>query len=76
MMRFTVDYNNRHVSVYCDYYSRIGAPKEPYWEMYPRTYADGFSGSPYEDVRRFPLNDTEALVRNIDAELNGEECHE
>lgn len=65
MMRFTVDHNGRHVSVYCDFFEMLGFYGEPYWEMYPRSYGDSI------DVMRFPLADTEGLIRNIDEELNG-----
>ena len=66
LMRFTVDYNGKHISVYCDFFEILGSfGGEPYWEMYPRTYKD------FSDTMRFPLNDTESLVANIDAELRG-----
>lgn len=72
MMRFTVDYNDKHISVYCDFFENLGLfGGEPYWEMYPRHYE--CDGKQYVDVMRFPLNDTENLVKEIDAELSGED---
>lgn len=72
MMRFTVDHNGKHVSVYCDFFQNLGCFRGPYWEMYPRSYK--WNGEPYTDVMRFALNDTESLIANIDAELRGEEA--
>ncbi len=69
MMRFSVTHNGKHISVYCDFFNALGYygdPPKPYWEMYPRNYADGSM-----DVMRFDLDDTEGLVKNIDEELNG-----
>ena len=74
MMRFTVDHGGKHISVYCDFFDALGLFGAPYWEMYPRTYAS--AGSPYTDAMRFPLDDTQGLVENIDAELRGEPAAE
>lgn len=69
VVRFVVEYNGRSVSVYADYFGMLGRygadGKEPYWEMYPRTYKE------YSDVMRFDIGDTENLIKNIDEELNG-----
>lgn len=74
MMRFTVEHGGKSISVYCDFFDALGYFGGPYWEMYPRTYAD--VGAPYQDVMRFPLDDTRGLVENIDAELRGEAVNE
>lgn len=59
--RFTVDYNKKHVSVYLDWYGRLGCMDEPYYELYP------FDG----DVKRYYLNETEELMKDIDSVLEG-----
>lgn len=76
MMRFWVDHNGKRVSVYADYFEELGYfGHQPYWEMYPRTYANG-DGSTYQDVARFGIGDTEGLMKAIEAELNGETAEE
>lgn len=59
LARFTVDYNGNHVSVYLDWYGRLGCVEEPYWELYP---IDG-------DTRRYYLNETEELLKDIETVL-------
>lgn len=59
MARFTVDYNGKHVSVYLDWYSRLGYVNVPYYELYP------FDG----DIKRYYLNETEKLMKDIEAVL-------
>ena len=72
MMRFLVD--RKRVSCYADYFEELGYfGQQPYWEMYPRTHANG-DGSTYQDVARFPIANTEGLMKAIEAELNGEEA--
>lgn len=72
MMRFFVDCNGRHVSVFCDFFSKVSLSDEPYWEMYPRHYRDA-DGRLVTDYVQFPIADTEGLMRCVEAELNGEE---
>lgn len=75
MMRFWVDHNGKRISVYCDFFGNLGYfGDEPYWEMFPRSYKGNGEHEPYSDVMRFALNDTESLVKEIDAELRGEEA--
>lgn len=62
LVRFTVYYNGNHVSVYLDWYSRLGCVDEPYWELYPRE----------DDVRRYRLNDTKELMKDIEMVLESE----
>lgn len=59
MARFTVDYNGKRVSVYLDWYSRLGYVNVPYYELYP------FNG----DIKRYYLNETEELMKDIEAVL-------
>lgn len=57
--RFTVDYNKKHVSVYLDWYGRLGCMDEPYYELYP------FDGG----TKRYYLNETEELMKDIETVL-------
>ena len=34
VIRFYIEYNGKHVSVYFDGYSELGCVPEPYWEYY------------------------------------------
>lgn len=59
--RFTVHCNKKHVSVYLDWHGRLGCMNGPYYELYP------FDG----DVKRYYLNETEELIKDIDSVLEG-----
>ena len=63
--RFTIDYNNRHISCYLDCYDELGYYGKPYWEIYPYTYEDGEI-----DVFRCDMEDTYTLITKIEKELN------
>ena len=54
--------NGESLSVYLDWFSRLGCMKNPYWELYPDS--DG-------DCSRFALEETEALIAAI-KEVKGE----
>lgn len=62
LVRFTVDYNGNHVSVYLDWYSRLGCVDEPYWELYPWE----------DDVKRYGLTETNELLKDIEWVLEKE----
>lgn len=56
LARFLVKKKNGHkVSVYLDWYARLGAMNHPYWEVYPHG----------GDVFRCHVNDTDALIQAI-----------
>lgn len=59
--RFYIDYNNRHVSVYLDWYDQLGFVGQPYYEVYDGT-----------DTSRYLLNETDEMMFDIDRVLNGE----
>ena len=60
IIRFTIDYNGKHVSVYFDGYSELGYMIDdddepiPYWEYY-----DG------KDCHRYYMEETEQMMRDI-----------
>lgn len=54
--RFIVNKDNARVSVYCDWYERLGSFGEPHWEIYPDAN---------DDNATFSLNDTDELMRAI-----------
>lgn len=54
--RFRVSYNGKEISVYLDWYDRLGYMGFPYYEIYPA--ANG-------DVERFDVFDTDNLVNAI-----------
>lgn len=58
--RFYISYNDRFVSVYLDWYDRLGIFKKPYYEIY-----DG------EDTKRYSLDNTDEMMSDIDQILNG-----
>lgn len=63
MVRFYINYNNKHVSVYLDCYGRLGCVDIPYYEMY-----DG------EDTHRYIMSnngDIDQMMDDIDKVLNG-----
>lgn len=63
MVRFYINYNNKHVSVYLDCYGRLGCVDMPYYEMY-----DG------EDTHRYIMSnngDINQMMDDIDKVLNG-----
>lgn len=56
IVRFTVLLpDNRHKSIFLDYYSRLGPSREPYWEVYP------YMG----DIARLDIDDVEGLLKAI-----------
>ena len=59
-VRFTVDYDLAHVSIYLDHYSRLGCMDYPYWEIYPAVGGD---------TDRFKMQDTEELLKAIEESL-------
>ena len=65
VIRFAVDYNGKHASVYFDGYSRLGYMEDedgkpiPYFEFY-----DG------EDCRRYYMYETEQMMEDIKNFLN------
>jgi len=59
MARFWIDYNNKWVSVYLDWYGRLGVMDQPYYEVY-----DG------ENTIRYLLNETDKMMDDIDKILN------
>lgn len=62
LARFTIDYNGKHISVYLDWYGRLGCMDEPYWELYP-----------YEkDTKRYCLEETGELMKDIETVLEKE----
>lgn len=52
--------NEQSVSVYLDFYSRLGCMPEPYWEVYPIN----------DDVARVDMNDVEGLLDLIEQSMN------
>ena len=55
------DNEKAYVSVYCDWYERLGYFGAPHWEIYPNI----------EDMNeRFALNDTEELMKAIHASID------
>lgn len=59
IIRFYIDYNDKHVSVYFDAYDRLGFMGEPYFEFY-----DG------EECYRYLLNESEKMMDDIKSFLN------
>lgn len=55
IIRFTVDYNQKHCSIYLDCYGRLGVVDKPYWEVY-----DG------EDCVRFSLLNHKCMMEYIE----------
>ena len=64
IVRFYVDYKDKHVSCYLDCYDELGYYGEPYWEIYPYTYEDDTV-----DVWRCPFKNTDELIAKITEEL-------
>ena len=56
MVRFTIDYNGKHVSVYFDAFDRLGWVSKPYWEVYD------FNEGPY----RFLENEVDEMMEYIE----------
>lgn len=63
LTRFWIGYKNNHVSVYLDWYGRLGCVDEPYWELCPWE----------DDVKRYYLTETEELMKDIETVLESEE---
>ena len=59
IIRFFIDYNNKHVSVYFDAYDELGFVGEPYFEFY-----DG------EECYRYLMNESEEMMGDIEKFLN------
>ena len=58
IIRFYIDYNEKHVSVYFDGYDELGFVGEPYFELY-----DG------EECYRYLMNEHEEMMRDIEKHL-------
>ncbi len=58
--RFYIAYNNNFVSVYLDWFDRLGMVGHPYYEIY-----DG------ENTERYLLNESDKMIEDIDKILNG-----
>lgn len=54
IIRFTIDYNGKHISVYFDAYDELGIVGHPYWEYYDGT-----------DCHRYLLRDEEEMMNDI-----------
>jgi len=63
--RFNITYKDKFVSVYLDWYERLGWFGSPYYELY-----DG------EDTIRYALNQTNEMMDDIDKILNGSSVYE
>lgn len=59
IIRFCIDYNNKHVSVYFDAYDRLGIVGKPYFEYY-----DG------EECYRYYMDESEKMMEDIKKFLN------
>lgn len=59
VIRFWIDYNGKHVSVYFDAYDELGCVGEPYFEFY-----DG------EECYRYYMNESEEMMEDIKNFLN------
>ena len=59
VIRFWINHNKKHVSVYFDAYDELGFVGEPYFEFY-----DG------EDCHRYLMNESEAMMEDIKKFLN------
>ncbi len=62
LARFWIGYKENYVSVYLDWYGRLGCVEEPYWELYPWE----------DDVKRYYLTETEELLKDIETVLESE----
>lgn len=62
IVRFLVTLNENSVSVYLDFYGKLGYMHEPYWEIYHVTGNKSEDNAP----SRFLLNDTESMMSEID----------
>lgn len=62
LCRFYVYQGDVMVSVYLDFYDRLGIEEQPYWELYP--------SSTNADTARFHLNETEQLLDAIQTALD------
>lgn len=60
VVRFRVTKGKKTVSVYLDCYDNLGYFGSPYWEIYP---------DKDDNNARFPMGDTEALLKAIDKAL-------
>ena len=58
IIRFCIDYNGKHASVYFDGYDELGFVGEPYFEFY-----DG------EECYRYLMNESEEMMRDIEKHL-------
>lgn len=65
MARFVIEYNNKSISVYLDFYDRLGVVWQPYYEMY-----DG------ANTIRYYLNESDEMMNDIDKVLNGKPIEE
>lgn len=65
MARFVIEYNNKSISVYLDFYDRLGIVGQPYYEMYDGT-----------NTIRYYLNESDEMMNDIDKVLNGKPIEE
>lgn len=61
IVRFTIDYGGKYVSVYFDAYNRLGIMNQPYWEVYD------FHDGPF----RFYEYETDEMMAYITSVLEG-----
>lgn len=55
--RFLIEYKNKTISVYFDYYDRLGIMKQPYYEIYPNE--DG-------DCSRYFVDEVDKMMEHIE----------
>ena len=63
--RFYIAYNNKFVSVYLDWFDRLGMVGHPYYEIY-----DG------EDTIRYAFNQSDKMMNDINKILDGSSINE
>lgn len=61
VIRFLIDYNGKHISVYFDAYNELGCVGEPYFEYY-----DG------EECYRYLINESEMMMSDIEKFLESQ----
>ena len=65
IIRFTIDYNGKHISVYFDGYSELGYMVDENGNPIP--YFEYFDG---EDCHRYHMNEAELMMEDIKDFLN------
>ena len=58
--RFQITHNNKFVSIYLDWFDRLGIVGQPYYEIY-----DG------ENTERYLLNESDKMMKDIEKILSG-----